>query len=393
MNKLSEIKYSIEHDYDGNDKAYLTHALQGYSVDTDILTDVVSEPAISYANTHSLFSGDIDFDIPFPPPVAPEFTFIDLFAGIGGFRIPLQKNGGKCVFSSEFNPYAQKVYEANFGEFPFGDITKIPVDLIPEHDVLCAGFPCQPFSISGKMRGFEDTRGTLIYNVFKIIEAKHPKVVFLENVKHLLHHDSGNTLKTILESLNNLGYKTSYKVLNSSDFGVAQNRERIIIIGTQDRIFDFSKVQTLPRVVLREVLDNPQTTTFEYLEEPYTILKDVKEQPSGLIFIGYRNKNIRKAGVRPGTEHLSRVHKQPNRIYSIDGVHPAIPSQETSGRFWIYDGKTVRKLTINECYKIMGFPPNFIRSSSLAEQYRQIGNSVCVPMINSIISEIKHQLL
>lgn len=393
MNKLSEIKCSIEHDYDGNDKAYLTHALQGYSVDTDVMTDVVSEPAICYATTHSLFSEDIDFDIPFPPPTDPEFTFIDLFAGIGGFRIPLQKNGGKCVFSSEFNPYAQKVYEANFGEFPFGDITKIPVDLIPEHDVLCAGFPCQPFSISGKMRGFEDTRGTLIYNVFKIIEAKLPKVVFLENVKHLLHHDGGNTLKTILEGLNNLGYKTSYKILNSSDFGVAQNRERIIIIGTQERIFDFSKVQTLPRVVLREVLDNPKTTTFEYLEEPYTILKDVKEQPSGLIFIGYRNKNIRKAGVRPGTEHLSRVHKQPNRIYSINGIHPAIPSQETSGRFWIYDGKTVRKLTINECYKIMGFPPNFIRSCSLSEQYRQIGNSVCVPMINSIISEIKNQLL
>lgn len=393
MNKLSEIRYSIEHDYDGNDKAYLTHALQGYSIVADTLRDVVSDPAICYATTKSLFSGDIDFDIPFPPPSSPEFTFIDLFAGIGGFRIPLQNNGGKCVFSSEFNPHAQIVYEANFGEFPFGDITKIPVDLIPEHDVLCAGFPCQPFSISGKMKGFEDTRGTLIYNVFKIIEAKQPKVVFLENVKHLVHHNNGNTFKTILEGLNNLGYKTSYKILNSSDFGVAQNRERIIIIGTQEKLFDFSKVQTLPRVILRDILDDPATTTFEYLEEPYTILNDVKEQPSGLIFIGYRNKNIRKAGVRPGTEHLSRVHKQPNRIYSIEGIHPAIPSQETSGRFWIYDGKDVRKLTINECYKIMGFPKNFIRSSSLSEQYRQIGNSVCVPMINSIITEIKNQLL
>lgn len=393
MNKLSDIRRSIEHGYDGNDKAYLTHALQGYSADTDILTDLVSEPAICYANTQSLFSGAIDFDIPFPPPFEPEFTFIDLFAGIGGFRIPLQNNGGKCVFSSEFNPYAQKVYEANFGEFPFGDITKIPVELIPGHDVLCAGFPCQPFSISGKMRGFEDTRGTLIYNVFKIIEAKHPKVVFLENVKHLVHHDNGNTFRTILDGLSNLGYKTSYKILNSSDFGVAQNSERIIIIGTQEKLFDFSQVRTLPRVILRDILDNPDTTTFEYLDEPYTILEDAKEQPSGLIFIGYRNKNIRKAGVRPGTEHLSRVHKQPNRIYSIDGIHPAIPSQETSGRFWIYDGKAVRKLTINECYKIMGFPPNFIRSNSLSEQYRQIGNSVCVPMINSIIKEIKKQLL
>lgn len=393
MNKLSKIRNSLEQEYAGNDKAYLTHTLQGYATDSNTLSEVVSEPAISYAYTQSLFSGDIDFDIPFPPPSDPEFTFIDLFAGIGGFRIPMQKNGGKCVFSSEFNPYAQKVYEANFGEFPFGDITKIPVELIPDHDVLCAGFPCQPFSISGKMRGFEDTRGTLIYNVFKIIDAKHPKVVFLENVKHLVHHDNGKTFKTILEGLDNLGYKTSYKILNSSDFGVAQNRERIIIIGTRDKLFDFDKVKTLPRVVLRDILDNPNTTTFEYLDEPYTILKDVKEQPSGLIFIGYRNKNIRKAGVRPGTEHLSRVHKQPNRIYSVDGIHPAIPSQETSGRFWIYDSGIVRKLTINECYKIMGFPANFIRSSSLSEQYRQIGNSVCVPMINSIVSEIKNQLL
>ncbi len=297
------------------------------------------------------------------------------------------------MFSSEFNPYAQKVYEANFGEFPFGDITKIPVAIIPQHDVLCAGFPCQPFSISGKMKGFEDTRGTLIYNVFKIIEATHPKVVFLENVKHLVHHDKGNTFKTILEGLTNLGYTTSYKILNSSDFGVAQNRERIIIIAARDRLFDFNKIATKPRVVLKEILDDPKKTIFEYLEEPYTLLEDAKVQPSGLIFIGYRNKNIRKAGVRPGTEHLSRVHKQPNRIYSVNGIHPAIPSQETSGRFWIYDGKRVRKLTINECYKIMGFPPEFIRSDILSEQYRQIGNSVCIPMIDAIITEIKRQLL
>ncbi len=297
------------------------------------------------------------------------------------------------MFSSEFNPYAQKVYEANYGEYPFGDITKIPVDIIPYHDVLTAGFPCQPFSISGKMKGFEDTRGTLIYSVFSIIEAKRPKVVFLENVKHLVHHDHGNTLKTILQGLNNLGYKYSWSVLNSSQFGVAQNRERIIIVGHRDKVFNFTAVKRRKEVSLQEILDNPETNEFEYLTEPYTILDKMKKQPSGLIFAGYRNKNIRKAGVRPGTEHLSRVHKQPNRIYSIEGIHPAIPSQETSGRFWIYDGENVRKLTINECYKIMGFPSNFIRSSSLAEQYRQIGNSVCIPMIHEIMREIKKQLL
>jgi DNA (cytosine-5)-methyltransferase 1 len=393
MKKLSELNVSIEDEYNGNDKSYLTHTLQGYSIDSEVISGVVSEPAISYAATHNLFSDDIEFDVPFPPNKETSFTFIDLFAGIGGFRIPLQWHGGKCIFSSEFNPYAQKVYEANFGEYPFGDITKLPVDIIPEHDVLTAGFPCQPFSISGKMKGFEDTRGTLIYNVFKIVEAKQPKVVFLENVKHLVHHDQGNTLRTILEGLRNLGYNTSYKILNSSDFGVAQNRERIIIIGSKDKTFDFSKVKTKPRVILRDILDDPRTTEFEYINEPYTILDEVRKQPSGLIFIGYRNKNIRKAGVRPGTEHLSRVHKQPNRIYSIEGIHPALPSQETSGRFWIYDGERVRKLTINECYKIMGFPTNFIRSNSLSEQYRQIGNSVCIPMIDAIITEIKNQLL
>lgn len=332
------------------------------------------------------------FNVPFPAPQNYQFTFIDLFAGIGGFRIPLQKLGGKCVFSSEFNPHAQKVYANNYGEIPSGDITKIETDAIPSHDVLTGGFPCQPFSISGKMKGFEDTRGTLIYNVFKIIETKQPKVVFLENVKHLVHHNDGKTFKTIVSGLENLGYKISFKVLNSSDFGVPQNRERLIIIGHKEKLFDFSKLRIFPRKYIKDIID-PPTTKFEYLDEPYTILDDYKMQDSGLIFVGYRNKNIRKAGVRPGTENLSRVHKQPNRIYHIDGIHPAIPSQETSGRFWIYDGENVRKLTINECYKLMGFPEEFIRDESLTEQYRQIGNSVCIPMIYEIMTQIKEQLL
>ncbi|MBO4906251.1 MAG: DNA (cytosine-5-)-methyltransferase [Bacteroidaceae bacterium] len=332
------------------------------------------------------------FKVPFPSPIVSDFTFIDLFAGIGGFRIPLQWEKGRCVFSSEFNSHAQKVYLSNYGEVPFGDITKIPVDRIPPHDVLTAGFPCQPFSISGKMRGFEDTRGTLIYNVFKIIEAKQPKVVFLENVKHLVYHDEGRTISTILNGLKNLGYKTSWKVLNASDFGVSQNRERIIIIGNKEREFDFSKLEKQPRKMLKEVLEEDKGQ-FEYMTEPYTLLPEYTKQPSGLIFVGYRNKAIRKAGVRPGTEHLSRVHKQPNRIYSSEGIHPALPSQESSGRFWILDKGRVRKLTIKECYRIMGFPDEFIRDTSLGEEYRQIGNSVCIPMIHAIVKQIKEQLL
>lgn len=336
------------------------------------------------------------FKAPFQCSEVADFKFIDLFAGIGGFRLALQSVGGKCVFSSEWDKQAQKTYFANYGEVPFGDITKAETKkYIPDNfDVLCAGFPCQPFSISGKQKGFEDTRGTLFFDICEIIQEKQPKVVFLENVKHLVHHDGGNTLRTILAKLDDLGYKVSWRVLNGSDFGVPQNRERIIIIGSKDKLFDFDKLIKKPKPVLADFLD--KEGDFEYLEESeYTLIENPKKQPdSGLIFAGYRNKSIRKAGVRPGTEHLSRVHKQPNRIYSIDGIHPTLPSQETSGRFFIllHDGK-VRKLTINECWRLMGFPDNFIKVSVVGQQYRQVGNSVCVKMVEEIAKEIKKQLL
>ncbi len=388
MKNYSEILNEIKDDFSPEEKAYITHCIQsGYSGTTD---NAISEPAAAYIAKRT--SIPLLYDVPFPPPTKPQFTFIDLFAGIGGFRIPLQRVGGKCLFSSEFNISAQNVYYTNYGEFPFGDITEIPTSSIPTHDVLTAGFPCQPFSISGKMKGFEDTRGTLIYNVLKIVEDKRPKVVFLENVKHLVYHNHGNTLSTILSELERLGYQCSYAVLNASSFGVPQNRERLIIIANNNKKFDFSLVKTKQAQPLKTILDN-DNATFEYLSEPYTLLEHPKQQLSGLIFAGYRNKKIRKAGVRPGTENLSRVHKQPNRIYSIEGIHPALPSQESSGRFWIYDGEKVRKLTINECYKLMGFPETFIRSVSLSDQYRQIGNSVCIPMIQSIMEQIKSQLL
>ena len=391
MTRYSDIYNYLSKYVEGNVLANISRQLQEYVFyDDNANNGNVLEEIVGYGFKKLVLP--IVFDIPFPPPALPEFKFIDLFAGIGGFRIPMQELGGECVFSSEFNTAAQEVYNANYGEYPFGDITKIGVESIPDHDILTAGFPCQPFSISGKMRGFEDTRGTLIYNVFKILEARRPRVVLLENVKHLVHHDHGNTLKTILKGLNDLGYKTSWKVLNASDFGVPQNRERLIIVGHHTREFDFTKLLLKKSPPLREILDKDDSE-FEYLDEPYTLIENPKRQSSGLIFVGYRNKKIRKAGVRPGTENLSRVHKQPNRIYSVDGIHPALPSQETSGRFWIYDGNHVRKLTIDECYRLMGFPDNFIKSYSVSECYRQIGNSVCIPMIRSIIKQIKEQLL
>lgn len=393
-------KLNIEVLRDASDGvAHLTHYFHNHDSDasnhyrlaaTDYLTLLSDTSNLKVAQQLQDYL-PLQFDIPFPPPKQPEFTFVDLFAGIGGFRIPLQELQGKCVFTSEFNYHAQRTYELNFGEVPFGDITQIDLDIVPEHDVLTAGFPCQPFSISGKMKGFEDTRGTLIYNVFQIIEKRKPKVVFLENVKHLVHHDKGNTLKTIIKDLELLGYQVSWKVLNASHFGVAQNRERLIIIGHQSKFFDFSKIKKQPKKILKEVLE--KNVDFEYLNETFTLLEEYKTQPSGLIFIGYRNKKIRLAGVRPGTENLSRVHKQPNRIYSVEGVHPALPSQESSGRFWIYDQGVVRKLTINECYRIMGFPDNFVKINNTAELYRQIGNSVCIPMMKAIAAQIKEQLL
>lgn len=390
MVNYSDIFKSIKGKFNSEELAYITHSLQDKDLGVLPIGDIVSDEAVSYSR--SSINQPIMFDVPFPPPQKTIFTFIDLFAGIGGFRIPMQKEGGRCVFSSEFNLAAQEVYNMNYGEYPYGDITKIPVEFIPRHDIMTAGFPCQPFSISGKMKGFEDTRGTLIYNVFKIINAKRPKVVFLENVKHLLHHDKGNTFNAIIGGLKNLGYKPSYTIFNASDFGVPQNRERLIIIASESKLFDFSQVEKIKAPALREILDEDKGE-FEYLNEPYTLIDSPKRQSSGLIFAGYRNKKIRKAGVRPGTENLSRVHKQPNRIYSVDGIHPALPSQETSGRFWIYDGKDVRKLTLNECYKLMGFPKDFIRSVCITEQYRQIGNSVCVPMVENIVKQIKLQLL
>ncbi len=334
---------------------------------------------------------------PFPPIEHPRFKFIDLFAGIGGFRIALQNVGGECVFSSEWNKSAQETYRKNFGETPYGDITldetksKIP----QEFDILCGGFPCQPFSICGKKRGFEDTRGTLFFDVCQILKERQPQVCLLENVQHLTNHDNGRTFNVIVESLQDLGYNVSYKVLNAKDFGLAQSRERIFIVGSRGGLFNFDKLKKKPTPPLEFFLD--KDGDFSYIEkDEYTLLDEslVKTQAkTGLIFCGYRNKGTWKTGVRPNTEHLSRCHRQPNRIYSVKGIHPTLPSQETSGRFFIYipEEDKVRKLTINECYKLMGFPPQFIKHPILGDQYRQLGNSVAIPVVQAIAEEIIKQ--
>ena len=326
-----------------------------------------------------------------------KFTFIDLFAGIGGFRLALEKIGGKCVFSSEIDKHACEMYELNYGENPFCDISTLDENQIPDFDILCAGFPCQSFSVAGLKKGFlDETRGTLFFHIVRILNAKKPKVFILENVKNLEKHDKGKTLNVILESLRKLHYHVDYAILNSKDFGVPQNRERIIIIGNLEGIqFDFGTLHRKPCLSMKKHLN--KTGNFEYLDPTeYTLIekKYVKTQPkSGLIFVGYRNKKTRKNGIREGTEYLSRVHKQPNRIYSADGTHPTFSAQETSGRYFIHDGKGVRKLTIEECYRFMGFPRNFKRTGSISQQYKRIGNAICVPMVESVGKEVLRQIL
>ena len=230
-----------------SDLAHLTHYLQSQK---NGVSQFYKKQAIKYIYNQKLDSDPIDepyfqeklpieWDIPFPPVENPKFTFIDLFAGIGGFRLAFQSLGGKCVFTSEYNYFAQKTYEANYGEVPFGDITKIDENEIPDHDILIAGFPCQPFSIAGvskknalgRSHGFKDlTQGTLFFDLARILEAKKPKTFLLENVKNLVSHDSGKTFEVISKTLYELGYKIYPQVLDGKYF-VPQHRERIVIIG------------------------------------------------------------------------------------------------------------------------------------------------------------------
>ncbi len=322
------------------------------------------------------------------------YKFIDLFAGIGGFRIGFEKNECKCVFSAEIDEHAGEMYQANYNEKVHKDITKIDEKEIPNHDILLAGFPCQPFSIAGEKKGFNDTRGTLFFDIERILKKKKPKSIVLENVKHFKSHDNGNTLKIVLNALHKLEYTTSWKVLNAKDFGVPQNRERTIIIGSLNGVkFDFNKLDRKQPIFIKDILEE-EKSEFEYLDkQEYTLIANPKKQLSGLIFVGYRNKNIRTKGTKPDTIHLSRVHKQPNRIYSSDGTHPTLSSGESAGRYFIYHNGKVRKLTLKECYRLMGFSDNFKLLGSKAKLYNRIGNSIVIPMVEEIAKQVKIQIL
>lgn len=321
-----------------------------------------------------------------------KFKYIDLFAGMGGFRRALDAAGGSCIYSCEIDEACRRTYKENYGDEPDGDITRVDEKSIPDHHLLAGGFPCQSFSIAGRKLGFADPRGTMFFEILRIAKSKRPNSLLLENVKHLSKHDGGETLKTIRRSLEELGYHFSWEVLNAVDFGVPQNRERTMMVASLRKPFDFGLIKSnKTNARIKEVISHAPKETLDPSE--YTMLPSSmwRRQKSGLIFVGYRNKPSRKNGTRPGTEHLSRFHKQPNRIYHADGTHPTLPSQESAGRFWVYDGEFVRRLGPNECLLLQGFPPNHKLPDRDSVAYRQIGNSVPPPMVESVINAMLEQ--
>ena len=308
-------------------------------------------------------------DVPFHDADPPKFKFIDLFAGIGGIRIPFTELGGKCVFSSEWDTAACRTYTSNFGEVPFGDITKIDADFIPSHDVLLAGFPCQAFSIMGKMRGFEDTRGTMFFEVARILKHHHPKAILLENVKQLVGHDKGRTFKVILATLAELGYHVKWKVLNALDFGLPQKRERVIIVGFLDKEasdtfnFDFEKIPyNLENILEPEDNIDPKLIASDMIRE--------KRQRS------VAGKNV----FYPSIWHE-------NKSGNIS-VLPYACALRTGASYNYLLVNGYRRPTSRELLRLQGFPENFKIVVPHSEIRRQTGNSVAVPMIRAVANKI-----
>jgi DNA (cytosine-5)-methyltransferase 1 len=299
------------------------------------------------------------------------YKFIDLFAGIGGMRLAFESTGGICVFSSEWDKYAQKTYEVNFGETPYGDITKISEKEIPKFDVLLAGFPCQPFSSIGKREGFKhQTQGTLFYDVARIIDYHKPKAFLLENVAGLLTHDDGRTFTTIISVLISIGYAIEYKILDSSDFGVPQKRERIYIVGFNKRKvqlanFNFPKPRKY-KIGIGQFVESGRTdlSISKHLQSVYMYKLD-----------DGRPEVITPKSDFPVKTFVASYHK----------------IQRLTGTF-VKDGPTgLRLLSESECKSIMGFPKSFKIPVSRTQMYRQFGNSVAVPVVKALArSIVKH---
>lgn len=327
-------------------------------------------------------------DIPFPDIRNPKFSFIDLFAGIGGFRLALQNLGGKCVFSSEIDTHSRKTYFMNFGEMPYGDITKIDEKQVPYHDILCAGFPCQAFSIAGKRGGFSDTRGTLFFDVARIIKEKKPKAFFLENVKGLSNHDKGKTLSTILNVLReDLGYVVPEpQIINAKDFGVPQNRERIFIVGFREDLGckEFKYPGSLNiTVCFKDVKEEKEVASKYYLSTRYletlrTHRQRHKEKGNGFGYIIISDDGIANAIVVGG------MGREKNLVFD-DRLTNFTPTTKIKGDI---NREFIRRMTPREWARLQGFPDIFKIVVADAQAYKQFGNSVAVPAIQATAESI-----
>ncbi|MBP1617750.1 MAG: hpaIIM [Bacteroidetes bacterium] len=390
---------------DSNKDAVLTHYLhnskngvsQFYKKDAvkytkEILEYKYPEEKITLeAAEEALQYGIFDtFQVPFPATEKPKFKFIDLFAGIGGFRLALQNLGGKCVFTSEWDKEAKRTYRANFGETPFGDITKEETkSYIPDgFDLLCAGFPCQAFSIAGKRGGFEDTRGTLFFDVAEIIKRKQPKAIFLENVKGLRNHNGGKTLATILNVLrNDLGYFVPEpEIINAKDFGVPQNRERIYIVGFHKdmAIGEFTYPQPLDKkVTFADIKEKEVPATKYFLSTQYVqtlVNHKARHEGKGNGF-GYAiipDDGISNAIVVGG------MGRERNLVIDLR-ITDFTPTTHIKGTV---NREGIRKMTPREWARLQGFPDSYIIPVADASAYKQFGNSVAVPAIQATAKEI-----
>jgi DNA (cytosine-5)-methyltransferase 1 len=329
-------------------------------------------------------------NVPFPTPENYTFKFIDLFAGIGGFRIAMQNLGGKCVFTSEWDKEAQKTYKVNFGEVPFGDITKEQIkNYIPEEfDLLCAGFPCQAFSIAGKRGGFDDTRGTLFFDVAEIIKKHKPKAIFLENVKGLRSHNKGKTLETILNVLrNDLGYYVPEpQIINAKNFGVPQNRERIYIVGFRQDLnissFEYPKPlknnPTFENVKERNVPPTKYYLSTQYVQTLVNHKARHENKGNGFGYAIIPDNGIANSIVVGG------MGRERNLVLD----HRIVDYTPTTHIKGTVNREGIRKMTPREWARLQGFPDNFIIPVADASAYKQFGNSVAVPAIQATANKI-----
>jgi len=310
-----------------------------------------------------------------------KLKFIDLFCGLGGFRIALEKQNCKCVFSSDIDEAVAKVYETNYGEYPSGDITKIDAKDIPDFDILCGGFPCQSFSIAGKRLGFDDARGTMFFEVARILKEKKPKAFMLENVKGLTNHDGGKTLQTILDILDDLGYEVIYRVINSAEYGIPQSRERWYCVGIRkdlnvnirEKENEIFPTEQLLLYSLDDVIDNVN----EYKD--YTISDIAKSNIEKYLF---------KVKVKTSKYTLAYEIRPSRCQFKSNGISPCLTAKMGTG------GNNVpvvvelnRKLTEKECLKLMGYPDDY-KIGKGSQAYKQIGNSVIVPILSSIAENL-----